>query len=643
MYKIIKKHLVLLFTVLILGGSINLGYAQMICPLDPNAPKPETVTNVNQLNDIPVLHDGRVKPFQTFAESTLLQFSGKKSYQGKSASEWMAGLLFAPDTVSDDKVLLINHPQIPVALDLEPVKNRLYSYNQIQSNFQELLSLAQSVTVIEDQERGVVENEILRVYRNMLHFSQLAQVFQFAFPHPDFTVADKDLSMSLNLPRGLTEFSFLDVVLAADNIHERIDGLEKREMTSWDDGERQTIELLATLFAWSQQFRDMPFRIIPSHDQDELWYSPWDAIAHEFQYASTRDELNLWRDVVVAYWEGDHEAFRESLVAFKSSIIYRASDHQEHALDKLSLELTYNNADFFLWAKWGYLLALVAFALSLIFPSWKKLHFLAIIAIIIGAIPHAAAIITRMMIMERPPVSTLYETFIFVAFVSVLIGLIVEWIHRQWLGVIVAAISGIVLLLIASKYSMDGDTMGMLMAVLNSNFWLTTHVLTIVSGYAACCVAGIIGHVYIVQRTIGNVSTDNMQKTYNIMMGVLGFSLILTFLGTNLGGIWADQSWGRFWGWDPKENGALMIVLWTALIMHARIGKMIGTFGMAIGTVLGMMVVMWAWFGVNLLNVGLHSYGFTSGAGLGLLVYYSLEIVFLTVFCAWIQLKEINR
>ena len=170
----------------------------------------------------------------------------------------------------------------------------------------------------------------------------------------------------------------------------------------------------------------------------------------------------------------------------------------------------------------------------------------------------------------------------------------------------------------------------MLVAVLNANFWLATHVTTITMGYGATCVAGVLGHIWLVQAVAGKDSLV-LEKTYKTTLGILGLALTLTFLGTNLGGIWADQSWGRFWGWDPKENGALMIVLWTTLILHAQISKLIGPCGLAIGSVVGMMVVMWAWFGVNLLSVGLHSYGFTSGIAMALAFYAVCEIIFLGI------------
>ncbi len=95
-----------------------------------------------------------------------------------------------------------------------------------------------------------------------------------------------------------------------------------------------------------------------------------------------------------------------------------------------------------------------------------------------------------------------------------------------------------------------------------------------------------------------------------MMYGVICFATFLSFVGTVLGGIWADQSWGRFWGWDPKENGAVLIVIWNALILHARWAGLVKQRGMAVLTVAGAMITTWSWFGTNQLGVGLHAYGF---------------------------------
>ena len=241
--------------------------------------------------------------------------------------------------------------------------------------------------------------------------------------------------------------------------------------------------------------------------------------------------------------------------------------------------------------------------------------------------------------LDRPPVSSLYETFIFVGFISAAAGIIIERVNKKWLGIVTASILGYTFLTIADKFSAEGDTMVMLVAVLNSNFWLSTHVISITIGYAGVCVAGIVGHIYVLQSIFKPNDKTLLKSTYNILIGTLGFGLIMTFLGTNLGGIWADQSWGRFWGWDPKENGALMIVIWTALLFHARIAKMIGPLGLAAGSIIGIIVVMWAWFGVNLLSIGLHSYGFTAGLVTNLGIYFVLQVLFLSISVPLAQKK----
>ena len=92
--------------------------------------------------------------------------------------------------------------------------------------------------------------------------------------------------------------------------------------------------------------------------------------------------------------------------------------------------------------------------------------------------------------------------------------------------------------------------------------------------------------------------------------GILCFGMVTALVGTVLGGIWANYSWGRFWGWDPKENGALMIVLWSLAILHARMGGYIKQIGFHLCSIFGGAIVTFSWFHTNLLGVGLHTYGF---------------------------------
>ena len=138
--------------------------------------------------------------------------------------------------------------------------------------------------------------------------------------------------------------------------------------------------------------------------------------------------------------------------------------------------------------------------------------------VILGFIPHMAAIVCRVIILNRPPVSNLYETFIFVAFMSVLVGLIIERINKRGLGILIASICGFIFLTIAGKFAVEGDTLKMLRAVLNSNFWLSTHVLSITTGYTGVCVAGIVGHVYILQSIFKPNDKQLLNSTYNILV-----------------------------------------------------------------------------------------------------------------------------
>ncbi len=177
---------------------------------------------------------------------------------------------------------------------------------------------------------------------------------------------------------------------------------------------------------------------------------------------------------------------------------------------------------------------------------------------------------------------------------------------------------------------MRGDTFTVLQAVLDTQFWLATHVVTITLGYSVTFLAGLLGIYYILLGVFTRSLTDETSKLLvRMMYGCICFALFFSFVGTVFGGLWADDSWGRFWGWDPKENGALILVLWNALILHALWDGIAKGRGLAILSIGGNIVTSWSWFGVNELSVGLHSYGFTEGVlfTLGLFVLSQLSII----------------
>ena len=243
-------------------------------------------------------------------------------------------------------------------------------------------------------------------------------------------------------------------------------------------------------------------------------------------------------------------------------------------------------------------------------------------------------IATRMWLEGRPPVTNLYSSALFVGWGAVGLCLLLEAIYRNAVASVAAGAIGFTTLLIAHHLSLGGDTLEMMRAVLDSNFWLATHVVVITAGYSATFLAGFLAIIYIFRglltRSLDAATADSLAR---MVYGIICFATLFSFVGTILGGIWADQSWGRFWGWDPKENGALLIVIWNALILHARWGGMIrqrGLMNLAIG---GNIITSWSWFGTNMLGVGLHSYGFTDAAFVALSAFVVSQLVIITAGC----------
>ena len=175
----------------------------------------------------------------------------------------------------------------------------------------------------------------------------------------------------------------------------------------------------------------------------------------------------------------------------------------------------------------------------------------------------------------------------------------------------------------------DGDTFTVMVAVLDTQFWLATHVVIISIGYAATFGAGLLGLAFLVSSLVSPAlkTKETRRQLSNVIYGTVCFGLLCSFFGTVLGGLWGDDSWGRFWGWDPKENGALMIVLWNAVVLHARWGGMVRERGLAGLAVLGNVVVLWSWKGVNAMGVGLHAYAATEDETVTKMLYLAIAHV----------------
>ena len=260
---------------------------------------------------------------------------------------------------------------------------------------------------------------------------------------------------------------------------------------------------------------------------------------------------------------------------------------------------------------------LIAYALTvlMVFAAWltssEPLRLWAYRLLLACFVLHTAALGYRMWLHGRPPVTNLYSSGIFVAWGAVALGIALERVWKNGIGAAATGICGFVSLIVAHNLGLSGeDNLESVRAVLDSNFWLSTHVTVVTLGYSATFVAGLLGALHLALRAFKRDYTWGDSVT-RAAYGILAFAVLASFVGTMLGGIWADQSWGRFWGWDPKENGAILIVLWCAVCLHARWGGLVRREGLMQLLVFGNIVTAWSWFGTNLLGVGLHSYGFT--------------------------------
>ncbi|TMB31589.1 MAG: cytochrome C assembly protein [Deltaproteobacteria bacterium] len=311
-----------------------------------------------------------------------------------------------------------------------------------------------------------------------------------------------------------------------------------------------------------------------------------------------------------AWVKQDPILFNVGVASFETLIQAESTGAASHA----RYEVLFNRLAPFYAGMVIYLLALLVLFASFL---WKRdvLQPAAFGLLAAGAFVHTLGLASRIALQGRPPVTNLYSSAVFVGWVTVVAGIFLERMYRRGIGTAVAAAVGFSSLIVAHHLRGDGDTMEMMRAVLDSNFWLATHVVTITIGYSGTFLAGALAIGYALRRQlVPRPDPATTKALVSMTYGVVCFALFFSFVGTVLGGIWADQSWGRFWGWDPKENGALLIVLWNALLLHARWGGYVREKGLMAMAIFGNVITSLSWFGVNMLGVGLHSYGFMEGA-----------------------------
>jgi ABC-type transport system involved in cytochrome c biogenesis permease subunit len=557
-------------------------------------PKDKAGFNLTDFGRVPVLVGGRIKPLDTVARTSILTIRGSQyiaTPDGKSITPdaWLADVLFNPAKADTYKVFLIENHEVADLLKVnieDGDGKKRFSYEQIRPQLPELERQARMVNSVEAQLRTPFQKQIMAVQQRVILYLQLKASVQVP-DSPDF----------------LAELVQFDKALPAG-----IEAVRAKQANQPHSTEAvQAMKEMADRFSYIEAVGNL--RTVPpdaGDTNDNNWRTAGAALIESFGAGRVNPTVLGYAALGHAWRKGDAKQFNEIVSVLHDQLAKRYPD----AMRKSDVESRFNAAAPFYSSMTLYVLG---FLLAVF--SWLKwpdtLQRSAFWLLTLAFVATTVGIATRMWLEGRPPVTNLYSSALGVGWGAVFLCVILERIYKNAVGAVAGGMIGFATLLIAHHLSIGGDTLEMMRAVLDSNFWLATHVVVITIGYSATFLAGFLAIVYIFR----GVFTKSLDKAtadalYRMVYGIVCFATLFSLIGTVLGGIWADQSWGRFWGWDPKENGALIIVIWNAIILHARWGGMVKARGLMAMAVFGNVVTSWSWFGTNMLGVGLHSYGF---------------------------------
>ncbi|MFP6769493.1 MAG: cytochrome c biogenesis protein CcsA [Planctomycetaceae bacterium] len=655
--------------------------------------------NVHALGRLPVVYQGRVKPFDTLARNSLRVISGRNTYRdadgnSQPAIRWLLDEMANSTEAGTHKVFRIENFDVLDTLGLSRRKGFRYSYREFQEHVVPGRE-AQEQSEYRKQIAKAIETpgEQMTVYqRKLRELSNRIQQYQalraaHKLVEPGFDVSF-DRILSILRSRELTD-QRANLPLSVPSRQRKWQALALESLRAWirDAAQEWKVDSPAAvateLIRRFGELRDPDFeRIVRDQAIDSIIQSA----RQQGMQASSAEMLEMVKKQLEQVTAAEREALLsrtrgpvlERLTQQVGSVFlvllgetgfseetpvgcralenifqaWKADDAGTFAAEAESLRKAYSQAPpeeysasragfehhFNSFEPFYLSIILYGFVFLLVAGSWlgstTELNRAAGWLVLLILALHTYGLVSRIYISGRPPVTNLYSSAVFIGWGAVVAGIIIERVYKMGIGNVIAAISGFATLIIAQNLAGDGDTFTVLVAVLDTQFWLATHVVCITLGYTGTYVAGLLGALYILRGVLTpSLSQRVGHNLTRAIYGTICAAMFFSFVGTVLGGLWADDSWGRFWGWDPKENGALMIVLFNALVLHARWGGLVRDRGLAALAVLGNVVVSWSWFGVNELGVGLHSYGFTEGVMLALGAFCASQLVIAAMAC----------
>lgn len=591
-------------------------------------PKKDGEMHVREFGRLPVLLNGRVQPFDSVARNSLRQIRSTTDVpleevpswkfwhhpEKIKSTAWLLEVMCRPDLADERPIFLIHHPDLLSELKLaemgvEKSGLRYYTFNQLTPVLGEIMDQAGKARDVPDKQRSPLENQVSKLANAVVLYQHLKTTLR-----PEGV---EDLAAELDQVQAAIEPGIVAVNAKQDG--------KPYDQTAYD-------RLAGVLDEFGSLQKDpnagqvYPL-VIPPVDpaaSRDAWGNIGFGVLESIRARAILPPLQWLATAATAFHNGEAGAFNSAV-----------DNYSQWLKQQFPAESTKGRHEFFFNDLNPFLHAIIVYIFAFILACGSLLTFgtvsqlseslrrSAFYLILLAGVVHTAGLIFRMVLEGRPPVTNLYSSAIFIGWGAMILGVVLERIYRIGIGNLVASVAGFITLLIAHNLALGGDTMEMLRAVLDTNFWLATHVVVVTLGYASTFVAGLLAITYIFlglftpilsQRLNAGGSSDVGKALAKMVYGIVCFATLFSFVGTVLGGIWADQSWGRFWGWDPKENGALLIVLWNAVILHARWGGMVRERGLMNMAVFGNIVTSFSWFGVNMLGIGLHSYGFMDAA-----------------------------
>ncbi len=635
--------------------------AWIIGALRPPSDKPGAFA-VQEFGRLPLVSNGRYQPIDSLARNSLLQMREKQTANLEpwkdnsdhpkiiSAIDWLMAMMMNQDLADTWPVIRIDHPDVKGLLALpgsaDPDKHtdgKHFSWNAIKPKIDVLQKEGRRIAPIDSSKRNPYEQAVLRLSSLVGNYARLQNTLQ---PHPSVVIAllqndpSQNAQMFLNLvnetqPEDVVDWRAEFSKFSANRETEFAAYAKAQAKQPFD--EAAFLSFKRNLVRFEAMGMEGQSLLIPPTNAGAGGKDEWLRTGDALLSAAQRVDANVPVPAALGYFADMSTAYRaDQPAAFNSALTrYRAilSTQFQPELKKAAREQFFNAFEPFYKSMVIYIVAFIG-ALGFWF-SPKRLEWLrrtAVWLVVVALVVHTVGLLFRMTLEGRPPVTNLYSSAIFIGWGACILGLLLERFWRNSIGVVVSSVIGFLTLIIAHHLSLSGDTMEMMRAVLDTNFWLATHVVVVTLGYASTYVAGFLAMIYIL-RGVFTTSLDaaTAKSLGKMVYGIVCFATLFSFVGTVLGGIWADQSWGRFWGWDPKENGALIIVLWNALILHARWGGMVKERGLMNLAIVGNIVTSWSWFGVNMLGIGLHAYGFMDAAFRWLLFFVATQLLFVLI------------